>query len=139
MLPQAPNKYQKEKASYSKRCFFFYNVITMKKNILKLVGAMLVLLTLFLTTDPQKLPSIMLILPFIIFFLLIFFAAKWVLVRRIASPRKATRVAVLSAALPTLLFVLLSLGQLTVKDVATTAILFILSYFYISRNSFERQ
>jgi len=111
----------------------------MKKNIIKLAGVVLILFILFLTTDPQKLPSVMLILPFIIFFLLIFFAAKWVLLRRITNPRKATRVAILSAALPTLLFVLLSLGQLTVKDVATTAVLFILSYFYISRNSFERQ
>lgn len=116
-----------------------YNMNSMKKNILKLLAVVGILLILFLTTDPQKLPSIMLIVPFIIFFLLIFFAAKWVLLRRIANPKKAARVAILSAALPTLLFVLLSLGQLTVKDVATTAILFILSYFYISRNSFERQ
>lgn len=111
----------------------------MKKNIMKLTGVVFVLFILFLTTDPQKLPSVMLILPFIVFFLFIFFVAKWVLVHRIANAGKATRVAVLSAALPTLLFVLLSLGQLTIKDVATTAVLFVLSYFYISRNSFERQ
>jgi hypothetical protein len=118
---------------------FLYNESNMKKNLIKLSLVVMALLVLFVTTDPQKLPSFLLIIPFIIIFVFIFFSAKWFMLRHASTSRKANRIAVLCASLPTLLFVLLSLGQLTVKDVATTGILFVLSYFYISRNAFEQQ
>ncbi|HKR82197.1 MAG TPA: hypothetical protein VJR27_04315 [Candidatus Saccharimonadales bacterium] len=111
----------------------------MKKNLIRLGLAVTALLLLFLTTDPQRLPSILLITPFVVFFLLVFFTAKWLALRHSPVRRRANRIGVLCASLPTLLLVLLSLGQLTVKDIATTSILFILSYFYISRNAFEQQ
>ena len=112
-------------------------IIVMKKKTIRLGLVAAALLLLFTMTDPQKLPSFLLIAPFIIFFLLIFYATKWIALRHASVRSRAIRLAVLCASLPTLLIVLLSLGQLTLKDVATTGALFALSYFYIVRNAFE--
>ena len=109
----------------------------MKKHILRVSLVVVALLMLFMTTDPRNLPSFLLIVPFAVFFVLIFYVTKWMVIRRAGIRLRANRIAVLSASLPTLLVVLLSLGQLTIKDVATVGILFVLSYFYIARNAFE--
>lgn len=111
----------------------------MKKGIIVLILAATALLVLFLTTDPQKLPSILLILPFLVIFGLVFYLVKWFSVKRGISAKRAVRLALLCAALPTLLLVLQSIGQLTIRDVATTALLFFLSYFYISRTVAARE
>ncbi len=110
----------------------------MKKKIIRLSLAVIAILVLFVTTDPRELPSLVLIVPFVIFFLLIFYVTKWLALHRASISSRASRLAILCASLPTLLIVLLSLGQLTFKDVATTSILFAFSYFYIARNAFEQ-
>ena len=109
----------------------------MNKKTIRLSLLAAILLALLLTTSPQKLPSFVLMLPFVMFFTLVFYATKWIALKRPAIAARASRLAVLCASLPTLLVVLLSLGQLTIRDVATTAALFVLSYFYIARNAFE--
>lgn len=111
----------------------------MKKKLIRIIAIAAGLLILFVTTDPQKLPSFVLILPFVAFFVLIFFATKWLASHRTPIQSRATRLAILCASLPTLLIVLMSLGQLTVKDVATTVILLVLSYFYIARNALNAE
>lgn len=106
----------------------------MKKRILLFGLLAIMLIALFLGTNPQQLPSVFLVMPFLVIFSALFWGAKWFILRRYSNIRKANRIAVLCASLPTLLLVLQSLGQLTIKDVGITTVLFILSYFYIARN-----
>lgn len=97
-----------------------------------------------LTTDPQKLPSFLLILPFLILFVAIYLTIVELfrLLRRDENQKvvgfsvsKPRRIAALIAALPTLLLILQSIGQLTVRDTLTTLAIFVIGYFYLVRFS----
>jgi hypothetical protein len=88
---------------------------------------------LFLTTDPQHVPSFLLIIPFILLAILLFGIIRLVLYFFTVSNTKSRQIAVIGSAIPTLLLGLQSIGQLTVRDAGTIALLTGLSYFYISR------
>jgi hypothetical protein len=91
------------------------------------------LMLLLVSTEPSKLPSILLILPFLLIFvvlvLLIVGALRW---KGLPNAR-SIRLALLGATLPMLALVLQSLGQLTVRDLITIIVLFAITYFYLSR------
>lgn len=111
--------------------------LNMKKKLSLAVGICVGLLfILFLAVDPNQVPSSFLILPFLLFFLAILFAILLVMYSYSAtSGKKALKVAGLGASAPTLLLVLQSIGQLTVRDFLVILVLFIVSYFYVSKGS----
>lgn len=103
----------------------------------KTIGSCLGLLAvLVFTTQPTRLPSVMLIVPFLLIFvvlsLTIALAIGW---RHGGVGLKAIRAGCLGAALPVLLLVLQSVGQLTVRDSLTLCVLFGIIYFYMSKMS----
>ena len=109
----------------------------MKKKLLLAVGMCAgLLLLLFLTVDPNRVPSFFLMVPFALFFLVLLFALLYLMYDYFSSDRKkALKIASLGASAPTLLLVLQSIGQLTARDVLVILILFTVSYFYISKGS----
>lgn len=93
----------------------------------------IILLLFLLLTNPEGLPSVALIVPFVLLFI-VFLAAILILLGIYAMPRqKKLKVGLIGAAVPVLLLVLQSLGQLTVRDVLAVLVLFCATYFYISR------
>lgn len=105
----------------------------MKRDLYLVGGSFLLLLALFLGLDPNKLPSFLLILPFILIFGFLFALVAFLLQKYGMGRAKSLRVGLLCASIPTLLLVLQSIGQLTVRDVLTLAVLFILAFFYITK------
>lgn len=105
----------------------------MKHPLHILGGCCLALLLLFFFFDPNKIPSFVLILPFILIFAILFIGISVIFEKRGVGPKKRVKIAALCASLPILVLVLQSIGQLTARDVLTMALLFVLSYFYISR------
>ena len=106
------------------------------RTILKLAGCCLFLLAMLMfATDPRTVPSVVLILPFILVFGAVFLALLFVGVRQGLSRTRAARIAVFGAALPALVLVLQSLGQLTLRDVLTILVLFCIAYLYMTRIS----
>ena len=95
-------------------------------------------------TNPSKLPSALLIAPFLLLFVAIYLTVIEILhlLRggeqnkivglRAARPRL---IAGLIAGFPVLLLVLQSIGQLTAWDVLTVVAIFIIAYFYILKSS----
>ena len=94
----------------------------------------LILLFILFNTDPQKMPSVVLIVPFVLLFVAIFSAIIFLLGMHGKLPRpKKARISAACASVPVVLLVLQSLGQLTPKDMLVIFLLFATSYFYISR------
>lgn len=91
------------------------------------------LVILFLSTDPQRVPSLLLIVPFVLFAILLFSIIRLVLYLFGLSSVRSRQIAVIGSIIPMLLLGLQSIGQLTVRDAGTIALLTGLSYFYISR------
>jgi hypothetical protein len=105
------------------------------KRLLKLLAiSTLCLALIVVTTRPSGLPSVFLVVPFGLIFvmltLLVLIMLRW---QRPEGDAKAPRKAALIAALPTLLLVLQSVGQLTVRDALTIAALFVLAAFYMHK------
>ena len=96
---------------------------------------MAAVLLLFMATDPNKVPSFILILPFILLFVSLLLFVSTLLRWQGMAKGRSIRLAVVFSAIPLILLVLQSIGQLTVRDVLTMAILFALSYFYVSRST----
>jgi hypothetical protein len=103
------------------------------KVIISLLLTLVTLVVLFLTTDPAHLASPFLIVPFFLIFSLLAFALLALLrLTDIYAPKRRAIVLV-GATIPTLLLVLQSIGQLTIRDVLTLGAIIALSYVYISR------
>ena len=96
----------------------------------------LMLLGIFLLTDPQQLPSVFLIAPFVLLFISFFSFVVFLLgtLSRITKPT-GLKIGFTLAFLPVILLVLQSLGQLTIKDLLAIFALFGVAYFYIARFS----
>jgi hypothetical protein len=93
----------------------------------------MILLLLLFTTDPQKLPSAVLVIPFMLLFVVIASGVPAVLrVYGLAGQRLA-KIGATVAVMPVLLLVLQSLGQLTVRDALAMFVLFSVAYFYMTR------
>lgn len=97
-----------------------------------IISSMILLLLLF-TTDPQRLPSVLLIAPFVLLFVAIASGTPAMLGAYGRAGQNATRIGAAVAATPVLLLVLQSLGQLTIRDVLAMLVLFGVTYFYTSR------
>jgi hypothetical protein len=104
---------------------------------------LLIFMGFMLLTDPQKLPPVLLIVPFG----LVFIAVMALVLGVIEALRQESGkvlgqamhrprlLAALLAAFPTLLLVLQSIGQLSVWDIATATALLVLAYIYVSRSN----
>ena len=114
-----------------------------RKKIVTLILLYVGLIIFLFTTDPDKLPIAVLILPFIWLFFCLFttflflfgFIEKKI---RISAKPKRYELALLCAALPTLLLLLKSIGQLTIRDTIILLCLYALLVFYISKVSFKK-
>lgn len=100
----------------------------------KMIGLSTVaLFLLLLLTDPRELPSVMLVTPFLLLFMILALGISLLLRYYGLAAGKRLRMAMVMAAFPTLLLVLQSLGQLTVRDTLAIVALFGIAYFYLSR------
>jgi Mn2+/Fe2+ NRAMP family transporter len=107
----------------------------MKRALIICGGCLSALLVLFLGTDPNKVPSFVLVFPFILLFVTLLSLAFILLQKRGMAVSRSMRIGALCAAVPIILLILQSIGQLTLKDVLTIGALFVVSYFYMSRLS----
>jgi hypothetical protein len=97
-----------------------------------------------MTTDPSRLPSVLLIIPFAALFACLYFTimavvhyfrsedSETVVGFKVRRPRLLAGVV---AGFPVLLLILQSIVQLTIWDVAITLVIFLLVYMYVSRSS----
>ena len=115
--------------------------------ILRSVALYLFVILLLMVTSPKNIPSVLLIVPFVLLFVANFMTVTVILDRingRINAPSarvyfsRPRMIAVLIAGFPVLLLVLQSIGQLTVRDTLTACVIFILAYFYIVKSSSVR-
>jgi hypothetical protein len=111
------------------------------KNALTIVFLSVVTGILFLTTNPDTMPSAMFVAVFCLLYALVTSLVLEVLLAlRHAGfvewrARRMLRVAAMLAAFPVFLVVLKSIGQLTVRDIILALALFILAYLYFNRVS----
>ena len=84
-------------------------------------------------TNPRNINSAVLVAPFVLIFLILFLSASYFLLAKGFTRKASWAIAAFIALFPTLLLVLRSIGQLTVRDVATIAALFVIAYFYVAR------
>lgn len=104
------------------------------KKLLIISGICLtVVITLFMSTDPSRVPSFVLIIPFLLLFVSLFLFGTAMLQWQGMAKARSMRLSALFAGIPILLLVLQSIGQLTVRDVLTIAVLLFVSYFYVTR------
>jgi hypothetical protein len=96
------------------------------------ISSTILLLTL-LFTNPERLPSIFLMLPFGLLFIVLVSAIYYALGFLGIRPRARLRIGMAAAAVPVLLLVLQSLGQLTPRDTLVVCALGALAYFYSSK------
>lgn len=101
------------------------------------VAAIMGGLLFFGLTNPSKVPSVVLVVGFVVLFGLIFISLN-LLLRLSAAYRGASRrrqAALLwgGSLLPVLLLLLQSIGQLTLRDVVTFVGLFVLGGLYLAR------
>jgi len=115
----------------------------MRKKITRVVGTWAVLLLFMGLSQPQNLPVIGLIVPFVLLFAAFFAVWDLAMVLRIRfllrtetgnAHRQLGFVVCMSGVL---LLILQSLGQLTVRDVITLAAIILLGYVYLARNRFS--
>lgn len=104
------------------------------KSYIYLVLATVTALALLLFgTNPRSISSVALVAPFVLIFLLLFLLGSSFFRTKGFTRKTSWIVAAFIAVLPTLLLVLQSIGQLTIRDVATIAALFAIAYFYVTR------
>jgi phosphoglycerol transferase MdoB-like AlkP superfamily enzyme len=95
-------------------------------------------LVFFTLTNPARLPLVLLVLPFMWLFTVIFWSV-WLLLglSTVLSPtRRRVLIAGATAMLPSLLLVFQSIHQLTARDVLLTVAFIGLAVFYVSRADF---
>lgn len=106
-----------------------------KKQLYAVIGIMIIGCILLFTTNPQRMPLPVLILPFILIFALL-----WLLLRMIlryfypqTPKRKLDFFAGLLSAFPVVCLLLQSVGQFSSRDFITLAALFVVLWFYLNR------
>lgn len=94
--------------------------------------------TFLLLTNPETLPLPLLILPFVLLFVALYKTAQAVLsmLFKGLSRRRVRLMSGIIALLPTLLLILASIQQLTIRDIAIVVGLIILLTFYMRRIDF---
>ncbi len=105
----------------------------MKNSAKAAIISSIILLLILLNTDPQSLPAVVLIAPFILLFVA-FASAIYLMAGYLGlSGPVRLRTGFVGAFAPVVLMILQSLGQLTLRDTLVIFALFVLVYFYISR------
>ncbi len=107
----------------------------MKRKAIILAVATTAFVTLCTTTNPHTAPSILLVLPFMLLFIMLFSVLLLVLEGRQWSRGRKIRVSGLISGITTGLLVLQSVGQLTIRDGLTILAFFMVGYLYVSRMS----
>lgn len=102
-----------------------------------LIGFCVLALILFTVTNPSHVPPAVLVLGFFVLFG-IFYSGFRLIGRVTGLKERLSRLQyngllIGVAALPVMLLALQSIGQLTIRDTITLAIIFVAGYFYISR------
>lgn len=110
----------------------------MKKKALLLLLSVLTLIVVFTATSPTDAPALLLVVPFVALFALLFVGLLFLFEHKGWPPARRFRGAVVGAGVPVVLLVLQSIGQLTVRDIFTIAAIFVILYFYLSRLSFGK-
>jgi hypothetical protein len=91
------------------------------------------LLLIFSVINPVTAPAFILILPFVLLTVLLFTSLSFLFYKKGLPVKRGRRIAALCTGLPMIILVLQSIGQLTMRDVISIGVVFLLSYFYISR------
>jgi hypothetical protein len=104
----------------------------MKKVAYLSVLCLLATLLIFVTTNPNTLPSYFLVIPFLLLFTGLSLGLASLLHWLGMPTNRSLKLGVFYASLPVILIILQSIGQLTIQDVITIVIIFSISYFYIS-------
>jgi hypothetical protein len=113
----------------------------MPKQVQKIIMLVLLWVSLpvfLLITNPETLPLPLLIVPFILLLLVLYKTAETILAVsfRQISAKRIKLMAGISAVLPTLLLILASIRQLTIRDSAIVVGLLIMLTFYMRRIDF---
>lgn len=110
----------------------------MKRQLLITGAFWLAMLAFMSVTEPQKLPVLVLLVPFLLMFGV--FLQTWILVRMVylrfnkdKAPLLHKRLGASVSAVVVLLIILQSLGQLTLRDVITVVAIGALGYLYVLR------
>lgn len=111
----------------------------MKQKILHTLRAWAILIAFMFLFRPEKLPVVVLIVPFVLLFVALYCSWNLFLMIQYRFYRKSEtfvpkrRLGVAICISLVLLLVLQSLGQLTMKDVVTLVAIVILGYMYLAR------
>jgi hypothetical protein len=107
-----------------------------------LAGSYALLLLLLITTDPFRAPLLIVMIPFVLLFIALFFTINTVLNADILAQRLARQkrlfVAGAAAWLPVMLLILRSINQLTWRDGLILVIFILALLFYVSRTNLTR-
>jgi hypothetical protein len=110
-----------------------------KQSIIRAVALWLVLLIFMMLTTPQKMPVLLLVVPFVLLFAALM--STWValvpIARRIVGQRGyagSPRLRITICGSIVLILVLQSLGQLTLRDLITIIAIAVIGYVYIGRS-----
>ncbi len=97
-------------------------------------------LIILLTTNPQSLPLIVLLIPLTLFFVAFFLTIRGLLIRGLKkrsdklTTRQLTGLSAMIAGLPYLCILLQSVGQLSLRDFLLLVIFFGILWFYVRRS-----
>lgn len=110
-------------------------MLSSAKRPLKIIVVSGLLLGLLLcSTEPTHLPSAVLIVPYLLIFCVLTALISYLVsIRSGVYGRQQVRIGAFGAALPTLLLVLQSVGQLTMRDALTIVAVFVIAYFYLAK------
>jgi len=100
----------------------------------------IILALLLLTTNPEKMPLPVIIIPFVVILICLFLTIN-IIIRYVISdlkPKSRFRISLALSAFPVLIIVLQSVNQLTIKDTLITIGLFLLLIFYFKKVDFIR-
>lgn len=116
-------------------------MILVIKQVQKLTGLLLIwvsLPTFLLLTNPEDLPLLLLVVPFLILAAVLYLTARlgFSVLFGGLSEKRLRLLALLIAVFPTLLLILASIDQLTVRDAAIVSGLLLALIFYLRRVDF---
>jgi hypothetical membrane protein len=87
-----------------------------------------------LSTNPEHLPLLLLWIPFLLLFAILYISARTLAARNNRMKgRRLMSVSIIAAALPVLLLVLSSINQLTLRDTIISITLMLAGIFYLQR------
>ncbi len=112
--------------------------MTRKIRVIRIVFPYVTLFIFLFTTNPQTLPSVLLVLPFICLAGALFYTFQEILTllsrhRWLVNVQRPRAIAALLTSFLVLLLVMGSTGQLTFKDVLTTGTILLVAHIYFAR------